>query len=230
MGDEKLKKKIRKRSLRRKILLYFLVTLAAIFVVMGVVVIINVSSVVKNLNQDLTEQVVLARADEIGKYVQGLQSEIRTWSERSVITTGDIDTIRDDLESRQSSLRSDFEMVLYSDLEGNFYTSMGGTGTITDRTYFQEIVSDGKDSAMSDPVQSRATGKTIFVVAHVVKNAAGERIGVMAATVLLDTFNEVVKDIKIGEAGYAWVADSAGLVVAHPSDDIRLQLNTPRLG
>jgi methyl-accepting chemotaxis protein len=225
MGNENKKKK-RRTSLRRKILLYLLVTMAVIFAVMGVLVILQVGEVVENLNMSLTEQVVLARADEIGKYVQGLEAEIKTWSERSVISTGDIDTIRGDLESRQSVLRSDFEMVLYSDLEGNFYTSLGGTGTIADRAYFQEIVSDGKDAAMSDPVQSRATGKTIFVVAHVVKNAAGEKVGVMAATVLMDTFNEVIADIKIGEAGYPWVADGTGLVVAHPSDDIRLKLHT----
>ncbi len=228
MGDVtgKKQKTVKMRSLKGKMLLYLLVTLAVIFAAVGGVIIADVSGVVVTLNQDLTRQVVLARADEIGKYMQGLEYDIKTWSERSVVMTGDIDAIRSDLEAKQEGLRSDFEMLLYSDLKGNFYTSLGGTGTIADREYFLEIVSGGKDSSVSNPVESRATGKTIFVVAQAVKNEAGEKTGVIAATVLLDTFNEVVADIKIGEAGFPWIADNTGLVIAHPSDEIKLKLNT----
>ena len=224
MADAK-GKRVKTKSLKSKIMLYFLITMAVLFAVVGVVVIVDASSVVETLNKDLTEQVVLARADEIGKYMEGLENDIKTWAERNVITSGNLDEIRSDLKSKQETLRSDFEMVFYSDMDGNFYSSMDGTGNIADRAYFQEIVSGGQDEAVSDPVESRATGKTIFVVAHVVKNAAGDRTGVMAATVLLDTFNEVVEKIKIGEAGYPWITDGTGLVIAHPSDDIRLKLN-----
>jgi methyl-accepting chemotaxis protein len=226
MGDAKVKKKVKAKSLKRKILLYFLVTMAVIFVAVGTVVIVDVSDVVHNLNEGLTKQVVNARADEIGKYVQGLQYDIKTRSEQNLMMTGNVEAIQSDLVARQSTIRADFEMTLYADLDGNFYSSLGGTGTIADRPYFQEIVSGGKDEVISDPVESRATGKTIFVVAHAVKNAAGKTNGVLAATVLLDTFNEVVKDIKIGDAGYPWISDGTGLVIAHPSDDIRLKLNT----
>ena len=217
---------VKRKSLKSKLLRYFLAMMAVIFAAAGTVIIVSVSDVVVSLNNNLTNQVVLARADEVGKFMQGLVYEIDLWATRNVVISGNIDDIRTDLESRQSSLRPEIEMVLYSDLDGNFYTSLGGTGTISDRAYFKEIVSGGKEYAISNPVESRATGKTIFVIAHEVKNASGEKAGVVAATILLDTFNQVVEDIKIGEAGYAWITDSTGLVIAHPSEDVRLKLST----
>ncbi len=225
MGRKKNREAVKKKSLKAKMLLYFLAMMAVIFITVGAIIIVNVSGVVVTLNDSLTRQVVNARADEIGKFMKGIVYEMDTWSSRNVFMTGDIDTIRADLESRQSSLRPDFEMMLYSDIEGNYYTSLGDTGTIADRAYFQEIVNGGQEYAISNPVESRATGKTIFVVAHVVNNASGEKIGVVAATILLDTFNQVITDIKIGEAGYPWIADNTGLVIAHPNEDVRLKLN-----
>jgi methyl-accepting chemotaxis protein len=177
------------------------------------------------LNNDLTKEIVHARSDEIGKYLKGIEYDMKTWSEENTIRSGDINAIQKELEAKQSGLRPDYEMMLYSDIDGNFYSSLGGTGTISDRAYFQEI-KNGSSYSLSNPVESRATGKTIFVAAHEIKNDQGQLVGVVAATILLDTFNDVVDQIKIGETGFAWITDSTGLIFAHPNDDIRLKLNT----
>lgn len=218
-------KQKRSRSLKAKMLVYFIVSLIVVFAVAGTVIITDVSNVVVQLNNDLTEQVVLGRADEIGKYVEGIVYDTKTMSERNVITSGDIDAITSDLEAKQSTLRWDYEMVLYSDLDGNFYSSLGTTGSIADRAYFKELTEEGKDYTISNPVVSKITGKTIFVVAHIVKDSAGSDTGIFAATILMETFNSVVNEIKIGEAGFPWIADNTGLVIAHPDESIRLNLN-----
>jgi methyl-accepting chemotaxis protein len=213
------------KSLKTKMIMIFSFAMALVLVIIGVITVISVTNIVVPLNNDLTEQVVRARADEIGKYLKGIEYDIKTWSERNEIRSGDINTIWDVLKKNHNELRPDFEMVLYSDLDGNFYSSLDGTGTIADRAYFQEIKS-GKSYSLSNPVESRATGKIIFVAAHEVKNEQGQLIGVVAATILLDTFNDVANEIKIGEAGYAWMVDSTGLIFAHPKEDVRLKLNT----
>ena len=212
------------KSLKTKLVLIFSIAMAIVLGIIGVFTAINVTNIVVPLNNDLTEQVVNARAGEIGKYIQGIEYDMKTWSDNDIIKSDNIDTIWDDLKRKQSELRPDYEMVLYSDVDGNFYSSLGGTGSITDRAYFLEIKS-GKSFSLSNPVESRATGETIFVAAHEVKNDQGQLIGVVAATILLDTFNEVAAEIKIGEAGYAWMTDSTGLIFAHPNEDIRLTLN-----
>ncbi len=213
------------KSLKSKLILIFSLAMAIVLGAIGVVTTINVTNIVVPLNNDLTGQVVSARAGEIGKYLEGINYDMATWADRNVIRSGDIDVIWEDLQKRQSSLRSDYEMVLYSDLEGNFYSSLGGTGSISDRAYFNEI-KGGKSFSLSNPVESRATGETIFVAAHAVRDNNDQLIGVVAATILLDTFTNVAAEIKIGEAGFAWIADSTGLIFAHPNDEYRLKLNT----
>ena len=213
------------KSLKTKMLLLFLSSLIVVFVVVGVIIVSNVSGVVVDLNNDLTEQVVLGRADEVGKYIEGILYDVKTMSERNVIRSGDIDTIKEDIQAKQATLRSDYEMLLYAELNGEYYPSTGGSGSIADREYFQEIVNGGKDYAISNPVVSKISGQNIIVVAQAVKDGNGKTMGVFAATVLMETINEVVQNIKIGEAGYPWIADNTGLVIAHPDESIQLSLN-----
>ncbi len=212
-------------SLRTRIITDFLAVLVVAFLIMGTVIAFNARETVSALNFDLTEQVVLARAAEIGKYIDGIVNDAKTWAGRDIISSGNLEVIRADLEARQEKLRPDYLMVFYSDMEGNYFSSMGASGSIADRDYFLQIAENGKDYAISNPVESRSTGKTIFSVAHVVTDKQGNRIGVFTITILLDTFNEVVNNIKIGDAGFPWIVDGTGLVIAHPDDALRLKQN-----
>ena len=220
------KKLIKKGSLKAKIMSYFLVTTAVLFIGLGMLITLDTSEAVHGLNTGLTQQLVQARADEIGRYVEGIVSESKLWAERNVMTSGDMEVIKADLEKRQAGMRTDYLMIFYADKNGDYHSSLGGDGNVADRGYFKEIMSDGKEYAISNPVVSKSTGNMIFVVAHVVKNQAGEKVGVLAITVLLDMFNSVIDKIKAGDYGYAWITDGTGLVIAHPNDDIRLKLNT----
>ncbi len=213
------------KSLKTKMVIIFSVTMGVVLGIIGVFTAINVSNIVVPLNNSLTQQVVNARAAEIGRYLDGIELDITTWSERNTIRSGDLAAIQKDLESRQKTLRSDYQMVLYSDLNGDYFTSLGGSGNIKDREYFQQIIS-GQVFALSNPVISKTTGDIIFVAAHAVTGNNGELEGVVAATILLNTFNEVAQSIKIGEDGFAWIMDSTGLIFAHPDESIRLTLNT----
>ena len=65
----------------------------------------------------------------------------------------------------------------------------------------------------------------MFVVASVVTNEKGERIGIAAATVLLKTLSHIAETINIGKSGAGWVVDSTGLVVAHPNPALPMKLN-----
>ncbi len=212
------------KSLKTKMIVIFSVTMSLVLAAIGTITVISVRNIMVPLNNNLTTQVVNARSDELGKYLKGIEYEMKTWSEENVVSSGDADTIWAELQKKQSMLRPDFEMLLYSDIDGNFYSSLGGKGTIADREYFMQI-KNGSSYSLSNPVESRATGKTIFVAAHEVKNEQGKLVGVIAATILLDTFNDVVNNIKIGEKGFAWITDSTGLIIAHPDSDIRLKLN-----
>ncbi len=217
--------KKRTKSLKRKMLLYFLVTLTVILAGVAVFILNSMSGTLVTLNNDITTQVVLARADEVGKYVQGIVYDVQALAQRSEFKTGYMQHIRSVIKQSQGNLRPDFETVLYSDMQGNFYSSLGTEGSIADRDYFKELQNGGKSYAISNPVTSKVTGKTVFVVAQVIKDADGKSTGIFAATILLDSFNETISEIKIGDNGFAWITDNTGLVIAHPDENVRLSLN-----
>ena len=43
-----------------------------------------------------------------------------------------------------------------------------------------------------------------------------EFIGVLRALICLDTINDVISNIKVGQKGYAWIIDDSGITIAHP--------------
>ncbi|SCY86275.1 methyl-accepting chemotaxis protein [Alkaliphilus peptidifermentans] len=54
-----------------------------------------------------------------------------------------------------------------------------------------------------------------FIVAVPLRTSNGNRAGVMAALIGFDQINDLVKDVQIGETGYAYVIDNEGYVVGH---------------
>lgn len=214
------------KSLKKKMLIFFLVPLVIAFTLIGGIIAVNVQGIVGSLNKNLTQQIVLARADELGQYISGCQELVKTWSERNVIKSGDLSIIKPDIEGRQSGLKSDMLMMIYSDLDGNYITSLGGTGNIADRAYFIDIVQNNAAFAISNPVVSKSTGKNTFIIAYPVFDSNGDKNGVICASMLLEQFNSSIANIKIGDAGYPWVADSTGLVIAHQNANIAMTLNT----
>lgn len=224
---DKLLKTKKNRSLKTKMLIYFVIMITVILAAMGGIITTNVRGEVTKINGDLTKQVVLARASEIGKYMDGLISEATQWATRDVMLLGNTWIIGSDLEKKQESLRSDFEMTFFADPSGNAVTSLGSEMNVADRAYFDEIINGGKEYTISNPLVSKATGKTVFVIAHVVKNSvSGRLIGLFGVTVTLDAFNSVINSIDIGDGGYPWIIDSTGMIIAHPDESYRMVLST----
>ena len=87
--------------------------------------------------------------------------------------------------------------------------------------YLNEV----KVIAVSDTLISKATGQRVFALAHAVTNEKGDRIGIAAATVTLNTLSKIVQSINIGHSGISWVVDNTGLLVAHPDPSLTMKLN-----
>lgn len=82
----------------------------------------------------------------------------------------------------------------------------------------------GKPYAISDPLFSLVTGEMIVVVAApIVKGGTVD--GILAATIPVTTLNELVSSVKIGETGYAFMAQNDGLIISHPDAENILNVN-----
>ena len=213
------------KSIRAKMLIWFGLTLGILMTLFGFITYTSIKRTVLPLTRDLSQEILKARSAEVGRLMQGYQNEIRMLAGRKLIRSGDFAAIGRDLVKQASTINQDFEILFFTDAQGRYITTRGDTGTVADRAYWQTIMNKGQDAVISNPLVSKSTGQPVFVVASVVTNEKGERIGVAAATVLLKTLSQIVNSIKIGQTGTGWVVDNTGLIVAHPLPQLPMKLN-----
>lgn len=87
------------------------------------------------------------------------------------------------------------------------------------RLWYTKTKEQGK-LTFTDPYLDLVTKKMAISVAIPVKNSAGQFRGVMAEDILLQTLVDNVVGIKIHEAGYAYLLDSQGNLLAHPNKEM----------
>ena len=88
---------------------------------------------------------------------------------------------------------------------------------IADRAYFQTALRG--ETAVSDLVISRGTGRPLIVVAHPVRSG-GRIAGVIFTAVDRARFTEkLIRPITVGESGYVYLFDRNGLCVSHPNPE-----------
>ena len=101
--------------------------------------------------------------------------------------------------------------------------SIIGKINVGEREYFKKAMTG--QTKVSDVLQSKASGKPIFVISSPIKNGGGVH-GILFAVVDLQAFSAKFTDpVKIGEKGYAYLINSNGMVVAHPDKGHINELN-----
>ncbi|GAV26187.1 hypothetical protein ciss_21200 [Carboxydothermus islandicus] len=82
------------------------------------------------------------------------------------------------------------------------------------RPWYQKALASPGKAVWTEPYQDAFTGKTVVTVARLVEKN-GKPVGVVAADILLDHFNDMIKGIKVGKTGYIFAIDQKGTVLAH---------------
>jgi methyl-accepting chemotaxis protein len=98
--------------------------------------------------------------------------------------------------------------------DGSGFRSNGAANNLADRDYFKKALAT-KKPAFSNPLISKATGKTAVALAVPVMDN-GKVTGVLAASVNLDRLTSLIKDLKFLDTGHGYIVDASGLVIAHP--------------
>ncbi|OIJ13561.1 hypothetical protein BKP37_09740 [Anaerobacillus alkalilacustris] len=87
---------------------------------------------------------------------------------------------------------------------------------ISDRDYIQAVF-QSKETVISDVTISRTTGKPAFMIATPIFDDRNSFVGIMGATVDLQSVEEMRNNIVLGETGFAFVTDRSGNLLAHPN-------------
>lgn len=195
------------------------------FILLILFFLISERTSILNVNEMFCKEISRARAGELGKTIEQFELEINTISQRNIMKKFDTEQMQSALKKIQDKRNDVYDALLYADTLGNYWTTRGEPKSIADREYFIAIMHKGKDSYISDALVSRVSGQNIFVVAHAIINDDGKKIGIVAGTVKLSTFSEMIKKLKIGDEGYGYVVQRDGLTIAHPQTDMILSLN-----
>ncbi|WP_432403416.1 methyl-accepting chemotaxis protein [Wukongibacter sp. M2B1] len=106
-------------------------------------------------------------------------------------------------------------------LDSNDSTNIGVD--VANREYFRQSIT-GK-SYWNEVVMSKGTNSPVTVHSIPLRTSSQEIVGVIGIVTKFESISNIVKDISIGETGYAYMIDSKGLVLQHPNEDKILKEN-----
>ncbi|MEG1255362.1 sensor histidine kinase [Clostridium sp.] len=161
--------------------------------------------------------------EKVEKLVVNVENKFEHWKEEiEIISTMhlaqalDYNAIFKYVEENKKFFK-DYEVVLISDINGNYSATNGVSGNINDREYFHKTIKG--QTMISEPMISKSTGNPIIIVSAPIKDNEGKVIGLVAGTINLFVITDIINDEKFGNYGYAYMFDSHGATVAHPNEE-----------
>ncbi len=117
---------------------------------------------------------------------------------------------------------SDLLMAIVVDVNGKLLVRSDGKigeGNYSDREYFQTVRRTG-ETAYSDALVSKTTGKLAIMIAEPIKNDDQTLHSVLIIGIDLQNFIDFIEQTNIGSSGYAYVVNKNGNVLIHPNREL----------
>lgn len=123
-----------------------------------------------------------------------------------------------------------FENINALALDGSAVRFNGTTTNVSDRDYYKAVLNT-KQLYISDPLLARATGKLSVIIAVPVLEE-GKLVKIITGNVSLQQVNDLIKEVKFKENGYATLIDDSGMIIAHgkrPELNGKLNISTKEI-
>ena len=166
-----------------------------------------------------------AYSQNITQVIERYLADLRVFSAADIFKSGTEDQIINWVYNHDERRPPYFLSLFYADKEGKVYSSKGLSANISDRSYFRDIVLNGKETSVDNGAISRTTGKLVLHIARAVYNDKKERIGIIGASIELTTIRKILDNIKIGRDGYAAIINDKGEFISHPDESFLLKKN-----
>ncbi len=210
------------KSIRTKIIAWLALSIMVLLIILGASIYVKTNNTIIPLTEEMSNEIVKASSGQIGEWVKSNSKEMEFLANTDLVKSMDKKSIEPFLKQMKSH-KEDVEMYFVADKNGDMWNTLGIELNISNRDYFKEIISGKKDSVITDAVVSVTTKKNIFIIVHKIEKD-GQVVGVLGATVLLDTLTDISGKIKVGTA-FGSVVDGSGLIMAHPDDNVIMKLN-----
>jgi len=160
-------------------------------------------------------QIAEEDSGKINYWNQVLLNDLRMYSQSDIAMVGTNQQIIDWIISHDNIRNPLFNYIMFCSPEGVGYTSAGGTVTVISMDFYRELMNTDKKSYVSN-IEFQADGSVCYYLARPVFNGKGQKIGVIAGAVKLDEIEKMLKELQLGEAGYALLVGSNGVIISRP--------------
>ncbi|MBQ2098216.1 MAG: cache domain-containing protein, partial [Bacteroidales bacterium] len=173
--------------------------------------------------EELAERVSL----EVATKIENLRIELQWSASQKAIQTMDPEQYAETLSQFFEDNTDDFALMFVAHPDGSYYVADKGfqTATLTDRKYFNEIMRDHKDFAMTSPDVSKSTGQMKYTLAVPIKDATGAVVGVLAANIKLSTLSDIINSVKANEKTFHLMCDEKANIIASRDQSQVMKVN-----
>ncbi|OCL28507.1 hypothetical protein U472_01060 [Orenia metallireducens] len=224
MKIKNIKDKIKIKSIKQKILISFVSISIISLAIMGAFLHFELNKKLVPLVSNMSQDIVKARSAELGELMDGILKEISNIAQKEVVRSMNWNEAKKELIKDKEESDIAYESPFILDNKGYGYLPNGTKMNFSSRDYFQEIMK-GKDTFISDPIISKASGEPIVMIAQAIKNDQEQTIGVLGFPVILKEFSKRITEIKIGEGSFGWAIDNNGLMIAFPDNEVVMKAN-----
>ncbi|MCP4686466.1 MAG: methyl-accepting chemotaxis protein, partial [Desulfobacterales bacterium] len=217
---------------------FLIPTLALIILGMGISTAVSYylsGSALRSAIRSQISQITESTVTLIDAWVNDRTLDVTSWSEQKVFHTALKESFigkaarksASGLLKKQKEAYKYYEIINLMSAGGDVIASSDpaviGKFNVKDRHYFQEALKG--NLYISDVLKSKSSGNPVFVISTPVREKE-KTVGVFIGVVDVHYFNSLFIDsIQVGENGYAYVAKSDGVVIAHPDKKQVMALN-----
>lgn len=209
-------------KIKNKIIISFTTLFVAIFLIIGSFIYFNNLKYFSKVIDKQVEQTLITKEKDIFNFIDSITFEMTELSKSKVLVSKDENLITQFLNENLQERKRIYESLFYTDISGEGLLENGNVIRLGNNEYFKELVSGNKNFVISRPTLSSRTGKSLFTILVMVKDNAGNKVGVLGNNILLDTISQMVNQTIVGESGYCWIIDDTGTMVAHPNEEERM--------
>ncbi|MGM9945609.1 MAG: methyl-accepting chemotaxis protein [Lysinibacillus sp.] len=206
---------MRIKSIGAKLIASIITLLAVTCIALGISSYANSSSA---LEQQVETNLVW-KAQDVSDYMEEvfkrLFVEVESIADQAVLQEMNLEQQFTYL-NEQLAERTDYLAFGIIDENGTSYYSDGTTADLSDREYVIDAFTG--ETAMSDILISRVTNEPVIMIATPIDTTTGEK-ALLLARIDGYVLSDVVKDIQVGETGYALIVNEDGTIQGHANRD-----------
>ena len=179
--------------------------------------------------EELAERVSI----EVATKIENLRIELQWSASQKAIQSMNPEEYAETLSQFFEDNTDDFALMFVIHTDGSYYVAGKGfqSATLNDRKYFNDIMRDHKEFAMTSPDPSKSTGEMKYTLAVPIKGDGGAIVGILAANVKLSTLSDILTSVKANDKTVHVMCDEKANVIASkdPSQVMKTNLAEDRL-